>query len=76
MPAVKAEFSKSKVANNDEILFGDPETQSTLGVSWVVSDDTFKVRAKLSQRSFTKRTVLSVVNGVYDPIGIASPIVL
>lgn len=48
----------------------------TLGVVWDPVKDCFSVNVAPADRPFTKRGVLSVVNSLYDPLGMVSPIVL
>ena len=75
-PEVKDEFTECEPTSNGELTFENPDIHTTLGVSWIVNEDVFRVRIRLEERPFTKRTMLAVVNGIYDPIGIASPVVL
>lgn len=48
-------------------------TQRSLGVSWNLKDDTFIFNVKLTEKPFTRRGVLSIINSIYDPIGLAVP---
>ena len=50
--------------------------QRSLGVQWDLEDDTFTFHVTLEERPFTRRGVLSVINAVYDPLGLAAPVVL
>ena len=50
--------------------------QRSLGVYWDLKNDTFTFKVSLPEKPFTRRGVLSVVNSVYDPLGIAAPVVL
>ena len=50
--------------------------QRSLGVQWDLEDDTFTFHVTLEERPFTRRGVLSVINSVYDPLGLAAPVVL
>ena len=54
----------------------DTDQQRILGVSWSVSSDTFHVKYARTEEVNTKRTLLSTINSVYDPLGIVSPVVL
>ena len=51
-------------------------TQRSLGVHWDIEKDHFTFRVLLPEKPFTRRGVLSIVNSVYDPLGLASPVVL
>ncbi|KAK3735147.1 hypothetical protein QZH41_001892 [Actinostola sp. cb2023] len=52
--------------------------QRSLGVSWDLKTDdfTFKVSTEVEEKPFTRRGVLSVVNSLYDPLGLVAPVVI
>ena len=50
--------------------------QRSLGVYWNLENDAFTFRVSLPEKPFTRRGVLSVVNSVYDPLGLAVPVML
>ena len=54
----------------------DPMCQRTLGVFWNAKQDYFSIRITLVLRPFTKRGILAVINGQYDPIGLFTPVIL
>lgn len=47
--------------------------QRSLGVSWSLEQDCFGFKVDNSDRPFTKRGILSVVNSLFDPLGFLSP---
>ena len=51
-------------------------TQRSLGVHWDIEKDQFTFQVLLPEKPFTRRGVLSIVNSVYDPLNLASPVVL
>ncbi|PFX27728.1 hypothetical protein AWC38_SpisGene7509 [Stylophora pistillata] len=51
-------------------------TQRSLGVYWDLTKDAFTFKVCSPRKSFTRRGVLSVVNAVYDPLGLAVPVLL
>ena len=51
-------------------------TQRSLGVYWNLETDTFSFRVSDEDKPFTKRGVLSVINSLFDPLGIASPVII
>ena len=57
-------------------LSGDLSTDEALGICWNVADDTFSFKIKLDRTSLTKRTMLSMISSIYDPLGFAAPFVL
>ena len=50
--------------------------QRSLGVCWHIERDTFTFRVALQDKPFTRRGVLSIVNSIYDPLGLAVPVLL
>ena len=50
--------------------------QRSLGVLWDLETDAFTYRVSTSDKPLTRRGVLSVVNSVYDPLGLAAPVLL
>lgn len=51
-------------------------SQRTLGVQWNLQEDKFTFKVSIPDKPFTRRGVLSVVNSIYDPIGLAVPVTL
>ncbi|CAB3978844.1 Hypothetical predicted protein [Paramuricea clavata] len=50
--------------------------QRSLGVSWDLTADAFTFTVKVENKPFTKRGVLSIINSLYDPLGIAAPVLI
>ena len=50
--------------------------QRSLGLSWDIETDQFTFRPCKDKKPFTRRGILSVINGLYDPIGFAVPVIL
>ena len=50
--------------------------QRSLGVYWDLETDTFMFRVAIKDKPFTRRGVLSVINSLFDPFGIAAPVVI
>ena len=57
-------------------MSGDLPTDKALRICWNVADDTFSFKIKLDRTSLTKRTMLSMISSIYDPLGFAAPFVL
>ncbi|XP_055998882.1 uncharacterized protein LOC130047582 [Ostrea edulis] len=51
-------------------------SQSSLGLKWNISSDTFTFSTDLKDVPETKRGVLSYLHSLYDPIGFLSPVIL
>ncbi|KAF0715871.1 DUF1758 domain-containing protein, partial [Aphis craccivora] len=47
-----------------------------LGLYWDSKEDSFSYRSNVGETRFTKRSILSTVAQLYDPIGALSPIIL
>ncbi|XP_078051783.1 uncharacterized protein LOC144477936, partial [Augochlora pura] len=55
-------------------FFGD-ETVKTLGVAWNPHNDSFSYSVNLnSNKTHTKRSILSVIAKIYDPLGLLGPV--
>ena len=73
------EVREAFVAESSECsLIGiDPNTvPRALGVTWDTEKDSLSTVLQLPDRPFTRRGILATVNTVFDPIGLASPVVL
>ena len=69
-------FPPSEIAKDvAQIDFAEEDVlmQKSLGVAWDIKTDRFVVKVSVPNRAFSKRGVLSVVNSIYDPIGMATP---
>lgn len=50
--------------------------ERALGVEWHVESDTFQFRVVIPDQMPTRRSVLSIVSSIYDPLGFVAPVVL
>ena len=50
--------------------------QRSLEVFWDLKNDSFTFQVMLPDKPFTRRGVLSIVNSIYDPLGLAVPVLL
>ena len=50
--------------------------QRSLGVYWDPETDTFTFKVSEGNKPFTRRGVLSVINSLFDPLGIVSPVII
>ena len=50
--------------------------QRSLGVCWDLHTDSFTFRVNIDEKPYTRRGVLPVVNGLYDPLGFATPVTI
>lgn len=58
-------------------LSSDPlPIQRSLGMLWDLDTDAFTFSVSSEDKAFTKRCDLSVVNSLYDPLGLTAPITI
>ena len=49
---------------------------TSIGIGWELEADTFLIRTSPNKQPFTRRGILSTVNGIFDPIGFMAPVVI
>ncbi|GFR27625.1 integrase catalytic domain-containing protein [Trichonephila clavata] len=75
----RLELLKDVPTENKEFLFNEnDELVKTLGLSWRPREDTFMYQMNLQEVpvTITKRTVLSFISKLYDPLGLLQPIII
>ena len=65
-----------KSIRNLDLQHDSLPTQRSLGVHWDLEGDAFTFKVVLPERPYTRRGVLSIINSVYDPLGLAGPVIL
>lgn len=58
------------------VTINDKSISKTLGLNWMPAEDILFCDADLSTAKVTKRTMLSAIAKIYDPLGILAPIVV
>ncbi|XP_013873851.1 uncharacterized protein LOC106524553, partial [Austrofundulus limnaeus] len=69
----------SERANTTESLNLKPDTTSeghVLGIQWSVKNDTFNFSVNTKDQPPTRRSLLSVISSLYDPLGFVAPFTL
>ncbi|PIK37336.1 hypothetical protein BSL78_25835 [Apostichopus japonicus] len=51
-------------------------TERTLGVLWNAETDVFQFKSRIKEVKATRRTILSVVSSIYDPLGFIAPLLV
>ena len=74
---VTAVFPHTELAEvKSEVPLTSHPSQSTLGISWNLEEDSLGLRFQVTAKPFNKRGLLSVVGTLYDPMGLIAPITL
>lgn len=76
-PAILNSISSEKQVHNLSINFEKDLTVHVLGLCWNPSSDTFNFTIKLLPSTvITKRTILSTISKLFDPLGFLSPVII
>ena len=75
MSSVAAEDRASSLRQFDVHRDPLPEQQS-LGLLWNIDIDAFTIKVVKPEKPFTRRGMMSTVFSVFDPLGIAAPVVI
>ncbi|KAK7882611.1 hypothetical protein WMY93_028785 [Mugilogobius chulae] len=75
LPAIPEEERAAEVKDIDLDRDSLP-MERALGVHWCIQSDSFQFRIMLSDKTPTRRNILSLVSSVYDPLGILAPVTL
>ena len=65
---------RGKDLRNLDLRHDSLPPQRSLGVYWNLEQDIFTFKVDLPEKPFTRRGVLSIVNSIYDPLGLAVPV--
>ena len=71
-------FEIHKIYSNASISDeASPDSSGLLGLQWYISDDTIGLKHRdLSSLVLTKRTLLSIIGRIFDPLGLIDPLKL
>ncbi|GFV82250.1 integrase catalytic domain-containing protein [Trichonephila clavipes] len=72
-PEVLSDSPNILKTNISSHSFDDESTHKILGLFWDLNEDSFKVRAVLSDQVSTKRQMLSIIARIFDTLGSVSP---
>ena len=66
-----------KYSNGEQKELGPSESSLVLGLKWETITDTLKFNVKTNMKDCsTRRDLLSTVHGLYDPLGMAGPVII
>ena len=69
-------FPESERSEDSLVDMNYSPNHRTLGLMWDTDEDVFRVNVRIDEKPFTRRGILSTINGVYDPIGFSAPCIL
>ncbi|KAH3817028.1 hypothetical protein DPMN_118554 [Dreissena polymorpha] len=78
-PDVMKGFPKEDLAvdlNQVDFELESLPVQRSLGLEWDLNSDCFLFRYHVQNKPLTKRSVLSIINSVFDPIGFLAPVII
>ena len=75
MEAFPLEDSAKEMKDLDLRQDGLP-IQHALGVQWNLENDQLTFNVSIPEKPLTRRGVLSIVNSLYDPLGLVAPVIL
>ena len=70
------EKERSKEVNSLDLSHGHLPIERALGVQWLVDSDELGFNIILKDKPLTGRGILSTISSIYDPLGMAAPILL
>ncbi|GFX74360.1 uncharacterized protein TNCV_3453081 [Trichonephila clavipes] len=73
LPEVLLDLTNTLKTNISSHSFDDESNQKILGLFWDIDEDSFKVRAVVSDQVSTKIQMLSIIARIFDPLGFVSP---
>ena len=68
--------ARAKTLKNLDLRRDILPVQRSLGTFWCMETDTFGFRIELKDKLCTRRGILATISSVYDPLGIAAPVIL
>jgi len=67
---------KDVFESNKEIKFTENDAIKVLGVKWLPQSDCFSYDVNVKDHKVTKRSILSIMSSIYDPLGWLTPTIL
>lgn len=70
------EIDRAKVLKSLDLSNDKMPIERALGVEWCAEADAFQFNINIKQRTITRRSILSVISSIYDPMGLIGPLIL
>ena len=67
---------EAKQVNNLDLDRDKLPHERALGLYWDIENDIFSFRVTVNNKTLTRRSILSTVSSVYDPLGLLAPFIL
>jgi hypothetical protein len=72
LASIPEEDRASQISSMD-LMLGTIPSDSVLGIKWDIENDTFGFKVAKRPKGLTRRSILSIVCSMYDPLGIVHP---
>ena len=69
-------FPISELYANSDLDISQENVCGALGIKWNISEDVVSLTVDVPQRPWTKRGMIATVNSLFDPLGLACPLLL
>ena len=67
--------NRSKELSHVDLTCNPLPNECALGLTWDTETDTLSFRTKHEHKTATRRGIFSVLNSLYDPLGLSSPVI-
>ncbi|XP_041422759.1 uncharacterized protein LOC108719567 isoform X1 [Xenopus laevis] len=71
-----SDSERASTMKNVDLNYDHLPVQNVLGLGWNVEDDNFFFEVSIEEKVPTRRTILSTVASIYDPLGFLAPVIL
>lgn len=75
-PDIINEFQVNKDLDSSILHIGPNENNKTLGIYWNSTTDSIHYSINIFNTNVTKRSILSIISQIYDPLGLVGPVII